>query len=69
MHPPRIILTTLLVLTLAYHSSLGVQVIIEDYVHGPFIKVVALVASKFAHIFLAILAVFAVMRIAFQVQV
>lgn len=59
------VMLLLLSVTLAWHSALGVQVVIEDYVHGPFLKVVSLVANRFAHVFLAIAAVVAVLEIAF----
>lgn len=55
----------LLIVTLAAHSDLGVQVVIEDYVHQPFLKTASLVAQRFAHVLLASSAAFAVLRIAF----
>jgi succinate dehydrogenase / fumarate reductase membrane anchor subunit len=54
----------LLSLTLAWHSALGVQVVIEDYVHGSSISVMSLLLNRFAHVFLAIAAVVAIVRIA-----
>lgn len=63
--PWNSVLLILLGLTLAYHSKLGLQVVIEDYVHGPFLKVVSLVANKFFHVVVATAATFAVLRIAF----
>ena len=61
--PMNSVLFLLLSMTLAYHSYLGVQVVIEDYVHAPGTKLLALVASRFAHILLAAAAVFAVLKI------
>ena len=44
------VLTILLVLTLAWHSKLGVQVVIEDYVHGKGAKTTLLLLSTFVHV-------------------
>lgn len=63
--PHNSVLLLLLTVALAWHSKLGVQVIIEDYVHGPFIKVFSLVVSKFAHLVVLTAAVFAILRISF----
>ena len=57
------VMLLLLAVTLAWHSALGVQVVIEDYVHGSMLKVVSLIASRFAHVFLAIAAVVAILRV------
>ncbi len=61
--PINSILLLLFSVTLAYHSYLGVQVVIEDYVHAPGIKLVALIFSRFAHVLLAVAAVFAILKI------
>ncbi len=63
--PLNSILLVLLTLSLARHSSLGVQVIIEDYVHGPLVKLLSLIVAKFAHLLVAAAAIFAVLKIAF----
>lgn len=64
--PVTSILLILTVLAIGYHSYLGVQVVIEDYVHAKGAKVVALVASTFAHAALAIAALFSILKIAFE---
>ena len=61
--PLHVVLLSLLSLTLAYHSYLGVQVVIEDYVHTSGTKVVSLLLSRFAHIFVAVAAVYAILII------
>jgi succinate dehydrogenase / fumarate reductase membrane anchor subunit len=48
----------------ARHSHLGVRVVIEDYVHAPGIKTLALVVSDFSHVLAAAAAVFAILKVA-----
>ncbi|MBM4192026.1 MAG: succinate dehydrogenase, hydrophobic membrane anchor protein [Gammaproteobacteria bacterium] len=47
----------------AWHSSLGVQVVIEDYVPHKGAKVVALLTSTFLHVVLAVVSSYAVLYI------
>jgi succinate dehydrogenase / fumarate reductase membrane anchor subunit len=56
--------TILLVATLAWHSRLGVQVVIEDYVHGKAAKTALLLISTFVHGGAAVAAVFAILVLA-----
>lgn len=58
------LLLSLFIVIATWHSKLGVQVIIEDYVHSG-IKTLALVVSSFGHALLAATAIFATLRIAF----
>ena len=63
--PVTSILLILTVLTIGYHSYLGMQVIIEDYVHAKALKVLAIIRSAFGHAALAIAALFAILKVAF----
>jgi succinate dehydrogenase / fumarate reductase membrane anchor subunit len=58
------VLAILLALTLAWHSKLGVQVVIEDYVHGKGAKTTLLLLSTFVHVAAAVAAVFAILVLA-----
>lgn len=57
---PHAILLVLLLATSLYHSSLGLQVVVEDYVHHGPAKVASLVLIKFAHVALAVSGIYAV---------
>jgi succinate dehydrogenase / fumarate reductase membrane anchor subunit len=63
--PLNSVLLLLLVGTLVYHSQLGVQVVVEDYVHHHGLKIATMMLLTFAHVAVAALAIFAVLRIAF----
>lgn len=64
-HPLNAVLMTLMLAVMFYHSWLGVQVVVEDYVHSEGIKVASLLLIKFAHVLLAAYGVFVVLGIAF----
>jgi succinate dehydrogenase / fumarate reductase membrane anchor subunit len=63
--PITSIMLILLVVAAGYHSALGVQVVIEDYVTGKGLRAATLMASTLAHFALGVAAVFAVLKIAF----
>jgi succinate dehydrogenase / fumarate reductase, membrane anchor subunit len=58
------VLTILLVLTLAWHSKLGVQVVIEDYVYGKVAKTSLVLLNIFVHVGAAVAATFAILLLA-----
>jgi succinate dehydrogenase / fumarate reductase, membrane anchor subunit len=63
--PLNAVLLLLLIGTLVYHSQLGVQVVVEDYVHHHGLKIATMMLLTFVHVAVAALAIFAVLRIAF----
>lgn len=58
------VLSILLVVTLAWHSKLGVQVVIEDYVHNKSAKTILLLLSIFIHVGAAVAGTFALLVLA-----
>jgi succinate dehydrogenase / fumarate reductase membrane anchor subunit len=66
LHDPyAAVALVLFFIALFYHSALGVQVIIEDYIAHEGAKLVAVVLEKLAHFALAAAAIFAVLKTAF----
>jgi succinate dehydrogenase / fumarate reductase membrane anchor subunit len=63
--PITAILMLLLLAATFYHAALGLQVVIEDYVHSEWLKVSSLVATWLISMGLAVAGIFAVLRIAF----
>src|SRR5690606_20715221 len=63
--PVTSVLLILTALTASYHSHLGVQVVIEDYVADSGVKVILLTLSTFVHVAIAIASLFAILKIAF----
>ena len=63
--PGNAVLLVLLIVTLFHHTQLGLQVIIEDYVHGEAAKVASLMVIKFTVVLLGASCVLAVLRVSF----
>ncbi|HXZ02929.1 MAG TPA: succinate dehydrogenase, hydrophobic membrane anchor protein [Stellaceae bacterium] len=63
-HPLAAILAVLMLIAAFYHSALGLQVVIEDYVHSEWRKLSTMVAMRLISMALAVAGTFAVLRIA-----
>ena len=62
-HPIPAILMLFFILATVFHMKLGMQVIIEDYVHDEKLKVAAIIANIFFAIAVAAVTLFAILKL------
>ena len=65
--PINSILLIFVVITISYHSQLGLKVIIEDYIHIASLKKISLVFSNFLHVGLIAVGIYSITKVAFSV--
>jgi succinate dehydrogenase / fumarate reductase, membrane anchor subunit len=61
------ILMLLFILSATMHMRIGMQVIIEDYVHDDFAKFTMLIANTFFSVVVALASAFAILKLSFGV--
>lgn len=64
-HPAVAMALVALIVSMTVHMRLGMQIVIEDYVHGEGMKVLLLLANTFFTLVVAIVAIFAVLKLSF----
>ncbi len=57
------VLALCLIWALFHHAQLGVQVVLEDYVHAEWLKIACIVSVKFAAVVLGLASAIAVLKI------
>ena len=65
-HPYHALVAVMFFIVLCKHLQQGLQVVIEDYVHGPRILLASLIINKLFWGGVAVTAVFAIAKIAFS---
>jgi succinate dehydrogenase / fumarate reductase membrane anchor subunit len=63
--PAVMVLLTLTIVIGLHHGQLGMQVVIEDYVHNDGMKIALIVLMRFIAVFFGLAAIVAILRIGF----
>ncbi|SDD13811.1 succinate dehydrogenase, hydrophobic membrane anchor protein [Aquimonas voraii] len=64
--PVNALLLILFIGTAFWHARLGLQVVIEDYIHVGWLEITLMIAVKFVYVVLGLAAIIAIGRIAFS---
>jgi succinate dehydrogenase / fumarate reductase membrane anchor subunit len=60
---PAAIILTLFIIASAWHMKIGMQVVIEDYVHSEKVKLVAIMANNFFSFAVALASIYAIFKL------
>jgi succinate dehydrogenase / fumarate reductase, membrane anchor subunit len=61
--PPVAIIMLLFIIASAWHMKIGMQVVIEDYVHQETLKLVAILANNFFSFAVALASIYAILKL------
>lgn len=64
-HHGNVLLLVLFIITAFHHAQLGMQVVIEDYIHGEAVKITSILLVKFVSFMFAVSCILAVLRLYF----
>ena len=61
--PPVAIILLLFIIASAWHMKIGMQVVIEDYVHNEKLKLAVIMANNFFSVAVALISIYAILKL------
>jgi succinate dehydrogenase / fumarate reductase membrane anchor subunit len=61
--PPVAIIMLLFIIASAWHMKIGMQVVIEDYVHNEKVKLASVMANNFFSVAVALASIYAILKL------